>query len=116
MQRNVYSVLIGAIAPLAWALLGYRALRTRTRWDVLGRERFGGGKGTSGDARPVWVHAVSLGETRAAQPLIQALLAAGHQVLLTHMTPTGRAAGAELYAKALADGRLRQCWFPYDFA
>ncbi len=116
MQRNVYSALIGAIAPLAWALLGYRALRTRTRWDVLGRERFGGGKGTSGDARPVWVHAVSLGETRAAQPLIQALLAAGHQVLLTHMTPTGRTAGAELYTRALADGRLRQCWFPYDFA
>ncbi|HCQ48530.1 MAG TPA: 3-deoxy-D-manno-octulosonic acid transferase [Achromobacter sp.] len=64
---------------------------------------------------PVWVHAVSLGETRAAQPLLQALLDRGLPVLLTHMTATGRAEGQRLFADAIARGQLRQAWLPYDF-
>lgn len=62
----------------------------------------------------VWVHAVSVGETRAAQPLVDALLAQypGHGILLTHMTPTGRATGQSLFAGYGA--RLRQCYLPYD--
>lgn len=59
----------------------------------------------------VWLHAVSLGETRAALPLVNALRAArpGLRLLLTHGTATGRAAGAHL----LGDGDL-QAWLPYD--
>lgn len=62
----------------------------------------------------IWVHAVSVGETRAAQPLIEELLAQypGHGILLTHMTPTGRATGQTLFAKY--GTRLRQCYLPYD--
>lgn len=62
----------------------------------------------------IWLHAVSLGETRAAQPLLEALAQAHPQAqfLLTHMTPTGRAAGAEL-ARRLP-GRVHQRYLPYD--
>jgi 3-deoxy-D-manno-octulosonic-acid transferase len=63
----------------------------------------------------IWIHAVSLGETRAAQPLIQLLLDYGLPILLTHTTPTGRAEGARLFAEAIASGQLRQTWLPYDF-
>ncbi|RQO34967.1 3-deoxy-D-manno-octulosonic acid transferase [Herminiimonas sp. KBW02] len=61
----------------------------------------------------LWVHAVSVGETRAAQPLIDALLAAypDHQLLLTHMTPTGRATGKDLFGK---QPRVLQSYLPYD--
>lgn len=61
----------------------------------------------------LWVHAVSVGETRAAEPLILALLAAHpeHQLLLTHMTPTGRATGAHLFGHL---SRVQQCYLPYD--
>src|SRR5690606_25391520 len=54
---------------------------------------------------------VSLGETRAAQPLIQALRARqpGMRLLLTHGTATGREAG-----KALLQPGDVQTWFPYD--
>jgi 3-deoxy-D-manno-octulosonic-acid transferase len=65
-------------------------------------------------ATPVlWVHAVSVGETRAAQPLIDALLAAfpAHMLLLTHMTPTGRATGKDLFGK---QPRVVQSYLPYD--
>ena len=59
----------------------------------------------------LWIHAVSLGETRAAAPLVAALRAArpGLRLLLTHGTATGRAAGTEL----LRDGDL-QAWLPWD--
>jgi 3-deoxy-D-manno-octulosonic-acid transferase len=62
----------------------------------------------------LWVHAVSVGETRAAQPLIDALLAAypDHALLLTHMTATGRATGQQLFAHYGA--RFVQSYLPYD--
>ncbi|KGM41340.1 3-deoxy-D-manno-octulosonic acid transferase [Aquabacterium sp. NJ1] len=63
-------------------------------------------------ARPVvWVHAVSLGEARAAAPLIQALRQQrpGMRLLLTHGTATGREAGRAL----LQPGDV-QTWFPFD--
>ena len=62
----------------------------------------------------IWVHAVSVGETRAAQPLIDALLHTypQHTILLTHMTATGRATGQQLFA---AQGeRVIQSYLPYD--
>lgn len=62
----------------------------------------------------LWLHAVSVGETRAAEPLIDALLAAwpDSRIVLTHMTPTGRATGKTLFAKHGA--RLVQSYLPYD--
>ena len=59
----------------------------------------------------LWLHAVSLGETRAAVPLIDALRAARPELrlLLTHGTATGRAAGRKLVLDV--DG---QVWLPYD--
>jgi 3-deoxy-D-manno-octulosonic-acid transferase len=64
--------------------------------------------------RTLWVHAVSVGETRAAEPLIQALLDAypAHTILLTHMTPTGRATGQALFGKY--GPRVLQSYLPYD--
>ncbi|MGC3962339.1 MAG: lipid IV(A) 3-deoxy-D-manno-octulosonic acid transferase [Rhodocyclaceae bacterium] len=110
MNRLVYSSLWVVGIPFALARLAWRA---RKQPDYLRNvaERFGT---IATSARPtLWVHAVSVGETRAAQPLIKALRARfpEHDILLTHMTPTGRATGAELYGK---DARIRQCYLPYD--
>jgi len=62
----------------------------------------------------IWLHAVSVGETRAAEPLVDALLAQWPdcRIVLTHMTPTGRATGKALFAKHGA--RLLQSYLPYD--
>ena len=61
----------------------------------------------------IWLHAVSVGETRAAEPLLRALLAEypDHHLLLTHMTPTGRATGKALFG---AEPRVTQAYLPYD--
>jgi 3-deoxy-D-manno-octulosonic-acid transferase len=64
--------------------------------------------------RTLMVHAVSVGETRAAEPLVEALLRAWPdcRILLTHMTPTGRATGKALFGKH--GERVVQSFLPYD--
>ena len=59
----------------------------------------------------LWIHAVSLGETRAAAPLIERIARdrPTSTLLLTHMTATGREAGRTLFG-----GRVTQAWLPYD--
>jgi 3-deoxy-D-manno-octulosonic-acid transferase len=65
-------------------------------------------------ATTIWLHAVSVGETRAAQPLIERLAQRypSAQFVLTHMTPTGRDA-AQPMLQSLA-GRITQRYLPYD--
>lgn len=117
MGRGVYTLVLRLLAPLLWLYMWRRARRAGGRWDILSAGRFGGPDGEAAPGAlpdPVWVHAVSLGETRAAQPLVQALLQRGLPVLLTHTTATGRAEGARLFGDAIAHGQLRQAWLPYD--
>ncbi len=46
----------------------------------------------------VWIHAVSVGEVRAAAPLVHALARRYPEgVMLTYMTPTGRSTGEDLF-------------------
>ncbi|OZI69664.1 3-deoxy-D-manno-octulosonic acid transferase [Bordetella genomosp. 2] len=118
MRRGVYTLALYAAAPLAWLWMARRARRAGGDWGIFSAARFGRADSAAPApfARPpVWVHAVSLGETRAAQPLVQALLDRGLPVLLTHTTATGRAEGARLFPAAIAAGQLRQTWLPYDF-
>lgn len=67
-------------------------------------------------AKTIWVHAVSAGETRAAEPLIRALLQCypDHHILLSHMTPTGRATGISLFSDVAE--RITPVFLPYDIA
>lgn len=79
-------------------------------------ERFGFySRNASGDERPlIWVHAVSLGETHAAEPLVRALIDGhpGHRFLITHMTATGREAAQQLYGQLSG---VSLAWLPYDY-
>lgn len=115
LMRRLYSLLLILLSPL---LLGWMALRARRaggQWSVLGAARFGHYRRPPPLRGAIWVHAVSLGETRAAQPLIRALLDRGHRVLLTHLTATGWAEGQRAHAQDIAGGRMLQAWLPYDF-
>ncbi|HEU4459338.1 MAG TPA: 3-deoxy-D-manno-octulosonic acid transferase [Methylibium sp.] len=98
-----------AIAPLVVARWWWRGRREPLYRHAIG-ERFGRYTAPL-DAGSVWIHAVSLGETRAAAALIDALRAQrpGLRLLLTHGTATGREAG-----RALLRGGDAQCWLPYD--
>jgi len=108
----VYQLLWHLLLPFAFIRLAWR---TRHSSEYLNHfsERLGFpyGKTTQGS---VWIHAVSVGETRAAQPLVEAYLARGERVLLTHMTLNGRRTGAALFESAISAGQLRQVYLPYD--
>ncbi len=109
-----YSAAWWLAAPLAALYLLWRSLAQREYRRHWG-ERFLGRGAAPPAGRPlIWVHAVSVGETRAAQPLIEQLARElpGASFLLTHTTPTGRAVGQSIVA-ALA-GRVAQRYLPYD--
>ncbi len=97
---------------LPWALLHllWRARRQPAYLEHVG-ERFGIFEDEV-PSRVIWIHAVSVGETRAAEPLIKALQERhpDHRILLSHGTPTGRHAGEALYGN-----RVERCYLPYDF-
>ena len=114
LARRGYTAFVWFAAPFAALYLLWRSRRQpeyRRHWG----ERFGWARYTRTSRRPLlWLHAVSVGETRAAEPLIAALLERypGHDLLLTHMTPTGRDTG-----RAIADkqrSRITQVYLPYD--
>lgn len=109
LARALYSAALWLAQPLLRHKLQRRG-RQEPGYLAHVPERFGH---YSGPAQPgaVWVHAVSLGETRAAALLLARLRAdhPGVAVLLTHSTATGRAEGAKL----LAPGD-QQAWLPWD--
>lgn len=110
MARYLYSALLYLLLPLIGLRLLWRARKQPEYLQKLG-ERFGFYE-RAGGLPVIWVHAVSVGETRAAAPLISALQTAwpGYQILLTCMTPTGRAAGREVYGDSVI-----QAYLPYDY-
>ena len=118
MILDVYSWLMRAIKPLLRSKLRRRGLKEPGYLENI-EERFGvyanTFKTTTSSEQPfracIWVHAVSLGETRAAEVLLQALRTEHPHVriVLTHGTATGRTLGATL----LRDGDV-QVWQPWD--
>lgn len=110
MARLAYSLLLYLLTPLIWLRLLWRARKQPEYLRHLG-ERYGFYRQAAPD-KLLWVHAVSVGETRAAQPLIEGLLARwpGYRILLTGMTPTGREAGRQVYGE-----RVIQAYLPYDY-
>ena len=121
MARLIYTLAVLALLPWAVLHLLWRARRQPEylrHWN----ERFGfftcprsGSPGTQSAAVPpgptIWLHAVSVGETRAAQPLVAALRQRypEHRILFTHMTPTGRET-----SEALFGDRVERIYLPYD--
>ncbi len=109
LNRLFYTLLLWLLLPLVPLRLLWRSLRQPEYLQHL-PERFGFFSALP-DKPVIWLHCVSVGETRAAVPLVKALQQQypDHALLLTHGTPTGRATGQQLFG----DTVLR-CYLPYD--
>jgi 3-deoxy-D-manno-octulosonic-acid transferase len=113
-MRLLYSLAWWLALPLVLLRLWWRG-REQPGYRRHVVERLGFYPGMAFEQKKIfWVHAVSVGETRAAEPLIEGLLATYPEcaILLTHMTPTGRATGRTLFSQH--GKRLQQCYLPYD--
>ncbi|MBL8340672.1 MAG: 3-deoxy-D-manno-octulosonic acid transferase [Rubrivivax sp.] len=109
LARGAYSAMLRLLAPLYVLRLLWRS-RHEPPYGQRLAERFGFAASPVVPGR-LWLHAVSLGETRAAAPLIDELRRQrpGLALLLTHGTATGLEAGAALLREGDA-----QAWLPYD--
>lgn len=109
LARFAYTGLLRLLKPAYLLRLWWRGRAEPLYRHAIG-ERLGDYPGEPGTGA-LWVHAVSLGETRAAAALIAALRRQHPQLrlLLTHSTATGREAGQALLREGDA-----QAWLPYD--
>ncbi len=95
--RKLYTLLLYLLAPLVILRLAWRSIRApdyRRRWP----ERFGSIEPALGE-QVIWIHAVSVGEVQAAEPVVQALLEQrpDYSILITTVTPTGSARVTALF-------------------
>lgn len=108
-MRWLYSLLLYLLTPLVFVRLWQRGRKSpayRERWG----ERFGYIAALP-DRPRIWLHAVSVGETIAAAPLVRSLLETypEHALLITSTTPTGSAQVRRLFGE-----RVEHCYLPYD--
>ncbi|WP_447594381.1 lipid IV(A) 3-deoxy-D-manno-octulosonic acid transferase [Aquipseudomonas campi] len=109
MNRHLYTLLLHLLLPIIVLRLFWRAWRAPAYGRRIG-ERFAFGLPPMRQGG-IWVHAVSLGESIAAAPLIRELLARYPHlpITVTSMTPTGSER-----IQALFGERIQHCYLPYD--
>ncbi|XZG70347.1 lipid IV(A) 3-deoxy-D-manno-octulosonic acid transferase [Chitinibacteraceae bacterium HSL-7] len=111
-MRALYTLLVYLLTPFVRLYLRRRARKQPAyleHWD----ERWARWASAFEAGQPViWLHAVSVGETRAAAPLVRELQARypAHRILLTCMTPTGRETALSLFGDSVTVAFL-----PYDY-
>jgi 3-deoxy-D-manno-octulosonic-acid transferase len=109
MNRALYTLLFHLALPLVFARLIWRARRAPAYRARIG-ERFAVGL-PAFQPGGIWVHAVSVGESIAAAPMIRALMERYPllPITVTCMTPTG----SERIKALFGDG-VQHCYLPYD--
>ena len=110
MSRIIYSAIFYLLTPIILLRLLYRGLKApayKKRWA----ERFGFPVYAESTADFIWLHAVSVGETLAAVPLVKTLQQnyPQHRLMVTCMTPTG----SERIKAAFGDS-VDHSYMPYD--
>lgn len=110
----LYRILLNLAIPLALIGLAIRGFKNPAYWSRWS-ERFGFVPSEIKKAAPfdLWIHAVSVGEARAAAPLVNRILSdrPDANILLTTTTPTGSA-----MVKMMLQNKVSHCYFPYDLA
>ena len=96
-----YQLLLAIIVPL-YRLRVWQRSKLQPDYQAEVVERFQIAQ-TVKNQQVIWIHAVSVGETNAAQPIIEHFLAQGQAVLVTNTTRTGQARVKALFAQNYPD-------------
>lgn len=107
-----YNAALALIKPLYQSRIRKRATDLEQLQQEL-TERFGPFQPPK-NLHAIWFHVVSVGETNAAQPLIEHYLKSGHPVLVTNTTKTGQARAKSLFLKAPYLDLFQAVYLPAD--
>lgn len=107
-----YNAALAIVKPLYRSKIKKRAQNTE-EYQQECLERFGPFQPVK-NLQTIWFHCVSVGETNAAQPLIEHYLKLGHAVLVTNTTRTGQARSKSLFIKAPYEALFQAVYLPAD--
>lgn len=107
-----YNAALALVKPLYQSRIRKRATDPEQLQQEL-TERFGPFQPPK-NLHAIWFHVVSVGETNAAQPLIEHYLKLGHPVLVTNTTKTGQARAKSLFLKAPYLDLFQAVYLPAD--
>lgn len=107
-----YNAALALIKPLYQSRIRKRAQSPEQLQQEL-CERFGPFQSPK-NLQAIWFHVVSVGETNAAQPIIEHYLKQGHQVLVTNTTKTGQARAKALFEKEPYLAQFQAVYLPAD--
>lgn len=108
MKRSIYTGLHYAMLPMVVGRLKWLA-RKHPGYGENIRQRFG--YANAPDENPIWIHAVSVGETIAAEPLVKEIQRNHPEwpIIITNTTPTGADQARRLFGESIS-----QQFAPYD--
>ena len=106
----VYQILIRLLSPLIWLIVAIEAFKHKAGWTFIAQKL--GLHYTQSPAtlqNPIWIHCASVGEVKAAEPLIRQLMA-NHRILLTTNTKTSQQLVSDLFSE-----QVFHRYLPFDW-
>ncbi|MDX1353517.1 MAG: glycosyltransferase N-terminal domain-containing protein, partial [Thiomicrorhabdus sp.] len=106
----VYQLLIRLLSPLIWVLVMVEAFKSKAGWAFIAQKLgLHYSKPPQNLHHPIWIHCASVGEVKAAEPLIRHLMAE-HSILLTTNTKTSQQLVNELFTNQVVHRYLPMDW------
>lgn len=109
-MRFIYSVFLYVLSPFVVLKLFLNSFSNDEYRKRIG-ERFGNISFKQNSQPVIWLHAVSVGETQAAKPLVDRLIKqyADYRLVITTITPTGAVTVKQLFGES-----VEHFYLPYD--
>lgn len=106
----IYQILIRLLSPLIWLIIIVEGIKNRAGWSFISQKLGLDFKAAQKSfTRPIWIHCASVGEVKAAEPLIRQLMA-NHNILLTTNTKT-----SQILVNELFNHHVLHRYLPFDW-
>ncbi|WP_029408561.1 3-deoxy-D-manno-octulosonic acid transferase [Thiomicrorhabdus sp. Milos-T2] len=106
----IYQILIRLLSPFIWLIVIIEGLKTQAGWAFISQKLgLHYSKPTQNFQHPYWIHCASVGEVKAAEPLIRYLMSE-HKILLTTNTKTSQQLVKELFEQQVCHRYLPFDW------
>jgi 3-deoxy-D-manno-octulosonic-acid transferase len=106
---QIYQILIRLLSPILWLVIAREAIKSKGNLPFFFQKVGLHFPNLNHSTKPIWIHCASIGEVKAAEPLIKALKA-NHTLLITTNTATSKPLVTELFGQ-----NVTHCYLPFDW-